>query len=109
LWATVERSSGKLLGRCGLLPWTIDDMNEVELAFLIDKARWGQGFATEAGLAICRYAQERLRLRRLICLVMHGNTASVRVSAKVGMIYERDFTDDLGPCMIYSRSLAVGA
>ena len=109
LWATVERSSGKLIGRCGLLPWTIDEKSEVELAFLIDKARWGQGLATEAALAICRYAQEHLRLQRLICLVMHGNTASVRVATKAGMVYERDFTDDFGPCMIYSRSLAVGA
>ena len=109
LWATVERSSGKLLGRCGLHPWTIDEVPEVELAFLIDKARWCQGFATEAPLAICRYARERLHLQRLICLVMHGNTASVRVAEKVGMVYERDFIDDFGPCMIYSCSLAVGA
>ena len=109
LWATVERSSGTLLGRCGLLPWTIDDVAEVELAFLIDKARWGEGFATEAALAICRYAQERLRLHRLICLVMHGNAASVRVAEKAGMAYEREYTDEFGPCMIYSRSLAVGA
>jgi ribosomal-protein-alanine N-acetyltransferase len=109
LWATVERSSGKLLGRCGLHPWTIDEVPEVELAFLIDKARWGQGFATEAALAICRYARERLHLQRLICLVMQGNTASVRVAEKVGMVYERDFIDDFGPCMLYSCSLAVGA
>src|SRR5690606_29209850 len=43
LWATVERSSGAFLGRCGLLPWTIDGEHEVELAYLIDKARWGEG------------------------------------------------------------------
>ena len=109
LWATVERSSGKLLGRCGLLPWTIDGVPEVELAFLIDKTRWGEGFATEAALAICRHAQERLRLQRLICLVMHGNAASVRVAEKVGMVYEREYTDEFGPCMIYARSLAAGA
>lgn len=100
LWATVERSSGRLLGRCGLLPWTIDEVHEVELAFLIDKTRWGEGFATEAAIAICRYAQERLRLQRLICLVMHGNTASVRVAQKAGMAYEREYTDEFGPCKI---------
>jgi len=107
LWATVERSSGKLLGRCGLLPWTIDDVPEVELAFLIDKTRWGEGFATEAARAICRHAQERLHLQRLVCLVKHGNAASVRVAEKVGMAYEREYADAFGPCMIYARSLAV--
>jgi len=106
LWATVERNSGTLLGRCGLLPWTIDDVPEVELAFLIDKVRWGEGFATEAALAICQHAKAQLRLQRLICLVMHGNAGSVRVAEKAGMVYERDYTDEFGPCMIYSRSLA---
>ena len=105
LWAAVERSSGKLLGRCGLLPWTIDGVAEVELAFLIDKTRWGEGFATEAALALCRYAHERLQRQRLICLVMHGNTASVRVAEKVGMAYERDYSDEFGPCMIYARAI----
>ena len=52
LWATVERSSGAFLGRCGLLPWKIDGKLEVELAFLIAKARWGEGLATEAAFAI---------------------------------------------------------
>src|SRR5688572_20221899 len=38
LWATVERRTGTFLGRCGLLPWTIDGQPEVELAYLIDRA-----------------------------------------------------------------------
>ena len=66
LWATVERSSGRFLGRCGLLPWTLDGVDEVELAFLIDKARWGQGLGTEAARGIVRYARETLVLQRLI-------------------------------------------
>ena len=33
LWATVERSTGTFLGRCGLLPWQIEGEDEVELAF----------------------------------------------------------------------------
>lgn len=108
LWTTVERSSGSFLGRCGLLPWTIDGVDEVELAFLIDKARWGEGFATEAARGIVRHARDQLGLERLVCLVMHGNAASTRVAEKVGMTYERDFTDEFGPCMIYSAGLGPG-
>lgn len=78
LWATLERQTGAFPGRCGLLPWTIDGRHEVELAYLIDKARWRQGFATEAASAIVQYAAERLGLRRLICLIAPGNDASVR-------------------------------
>jgi RimJ/RimL family protein N-acetyltransferase len=106
LWATAERSSGAFLGRCGLLPWEIEDTHEVELAFLIDKARWGEGFATEAASAIVTYAQSTLNLKRLICLITPGNVASTRVAQKVGMSFERKLIDELGLSHIYSRSLS---
>ena len=106
LWAAVERSSGDFLGRCGLLPWEIEGQHEVELAFLIDKLRWGEGLATEAATAIVGYAESVLRLRRLVCLIIPGNSASVRVAHKVGMTFERELIDELGLCHIYSRSLS---
>ena len=105
LWATVERSTGAFVGRCGLLPWTIDGVPEVELAYLIGKSRWGQGLATEAARAIVAHARDALRLRRLIALVTPGNDASARVAAKVGMAFERDHTDAYGPCHVYARAL----
>lgn len=105
LWATIEKSTGSFLGRCGLLPWTIDGRQEVELAFLIDKRRWGEGFATEAASGIIEHARERLSLQRVICLIMPGNVASRRVAQKVGMAFERDYEDEFGPCEIWARSL----
>ena len=105
LWATVERFTGAFLGRCGLLPWQIEGRQEVELAFLIDKSRWGEGLATEAALSITDYAREVLKLQRLICLITPGNRASMRVAEKAGMSFERELTDELGPCLVYARSL----
>jgi ribosomal-protein-alanine N-acetyltransferase len=104
LWATVERDTGAFLGRCGLLPWTIDGVAEVELAYLIEPARWGEGFATEAARAIVRHAHEVLRIERLICLIDPENLASVRVAQKVGMRFDRHHVDEHGPCAIYARS-----
>ena len=108
LWATVERGTGAFLGRCGLLPWRIDGRDEVELAFLIDKARWREGFATEASRAIVEHARGRLGLSRLICLITPGNAASVRVATKLGMVFEREYTDEYGLCHIYGRALDDG-
>ena len=105
LWATIERESGAFLGRCGLLPWSIDGTQEVELAFLIDKSRWREGLATEASVAITEYARSRLRLQRLICLVMPGNTASAAIARRVGMRFEREYTDNFGLCHIYAMEL----
>ena len=105
LWATIERSTGEFLGRCGLLPWEIDCIPEVELAFMIDKTRWGEGFASEAAIAIVSYAREVVRLKRLICLITPGNSASVRVAEKVRMTFDREYTDAFGLCNIYSCRL----
>jgi ribosomal-protein-alanine N-acetyltransferase len=106
LWATVEKSSGEFLGRCGLLPWEIDGATEVELAFMIRKERWREGLASEAAQGIIQYARNVLELRRLICLITPGNEASVAVATKVGMQFEREYTDEWGLCHIYAMSLA---
>lgn len=104
LWATVERSSGAFLGRCGLLPWEIEGQHEIELAFLIDKSRWSEGFATEAAIAIANHARNVLGIKRLVCLIVPGNSASIRVAQKVGMSFERELTDEHGLCYVYSCS-----
>ncbi|CAN5701149.1 GNAT family N-acetyltransferase [soil metagenome] len=105
LWATVERATGAFLGRCGLLPWTIGGVHEVELAYLIDKRRWGEGLATEAAHGIVRHASDDLGLDRLVCLIMPGNAASVRIAEKVGMTLAGEHSDEYGTCDIYARSL----
>ena len=105
LWATVERSTGEFLGRCGLLPWNIQGTDEVELAFMIKKERWREGLATEAAKGIITYSHVVVGLHRLVCLVMPGNEASAGVAQKVGMSFEREFTDELGPCHLYALAL----
>jgi len=104
LWATVERSSGAFLGRCGLLPWEIEGRHEVELAFLIDKSRWGEGFGSEAATGIAKHARVVLGIQRLVCLITPGNSASIRVAQKVGMSFEREVTDEHGLCHVYSST-----
>jgi ribosomal-protein-alanine N-acetyltransferase len=102
LWATIYKETDQFIGRCGLLPWTIDEQNEVEVAFALSKAYWGQGLATEVARALANYAFEQLQLSRLICLIEHGNQASIKVAAKIGMTFEKEGKDEKGPFLIYS-------
>lgn len=104
LWATIHKESGNFIGRCGLLPMTIDGQYEVEVAYLIDKAYWGQGLGTEAAGAIRDYGFERLRLTRLICLVDPENLASIRVAEKIGMRFEKEGKDDKGSFLVFARN-----
>lgn len=102
LWATVLKETGELIGRCGLLPWTIEQRQEVEVAYLLDKAYWGQGLATEAARAIVRYGFEQLHFSRLICLPEPENKASCRVAEKMGMFFERELVLDGTPARLYA-------
>ena len=105
LWATVHKQTGQFIGRCGLLPWTIDDQFEVEIAYMLAKEYWGQGLATEAARGIAKYAHEQLGITRLICLIDHDNIASIRVAEKTGMAFEKEGFDDKGPYVLYSMKI----
>lgn len=76
---------------------------------LVDKSRWGEGLATEAATAIARHAGSVLKIQRLICLIMPGNAASIRVAEKAGMAFERELVDEHGACHLYSCRLSPGA
>jgi ribosomal-protein-alanine N-acetyltransferase len=107
LWATILKGSDQFIGRCGLLPWTIDGQNEVEVAYLIAREYWRQGLGTEAAQAILQYGFEQLGLSRLICMIDPANIASRRVAEKIGMTLEREmdgFEGDNLPFLIYSTS-----
>jgi RimJ/RimL family protein N-acetyltransferase len=105
LWATIDKESGKFIGRCGLLPWEIDGKLEVEIAYLLDKKFWHQGLATEAARGIVGYGFETLNLTRLICLIDPDNVASQRVAERIGMKLERrvdGIAGDNFPTLIYA-------
>ncbi|MBI3242346.1 MAG: GNAT family N-acetyltransferase [Chloroflexi bacterium] len=105
LWATIHKETGKFIGRCGLLPWTIEGQQEVEVAYTLAQDYWGQGLTTEVARAIVEYGFERLRLSRLICLIEPENIASQRVAGKIGMTLEKKvdgINGDSLPTLIYS-------
>jgi ribosomal-protein-alanine N-acetyltransferase len=105
LWGTIHKESGEFIGRCGLLPWEIDEKLEIEIAYLLDKSFWHQGLATEAAQGILSYGFEKLNLSRLICLIDPGNIASQRVAERIGMTLERKvdgIAGDTFPTLIYA-------
>jgi [ribosomal protein S5]-alanine N-acetyltransferase len=104
LWATIHKPTGTFIGRCGLLPWTIEDQFDVEVAYMLAKAYWRQGFATEAAQAILDYGFQTLPVERLICLIDHDNAASQAVARKIGMKYVKDVDDGKGPAMLFAKN-----
>jgi len=102
MWATIEKSTGKFIGRCGLTPMDIEGHDEIEVGYMLAKEYWGQGFATEAAQAILNYGFEQAGLSRLICVINPGNVASAKVAENIGMQLEIDGDVNGEPTLLFS-------
>lgn len=102
LWATIDKRTRRLIGRCGLLAWDLEGVKEVEVGYIIAKQHWGRGYATEAARAIRDYGFGRLGFDRLISLIGPANTASQRVAINNGMRHERDLKVGAIPAMLFA-------
>ena len=102
LWAAIHKPSGRFIGRCGLLPWTIEGRVEIEVAYLIDRAYWRQGLGFEAARGLVRYGFEQLKSARLISLIAPGNLASQRTAEKAGMEFDCEIVLDEVRCLVYA-------
>ena len=84
-WAVHIKITGEFIGWCGLKYRA--ELNEIDLGYRFMKQYWGRGYATEAADASIRYGFEKLNLNRIVGRAELGNTGSIRVLEKCGMIY----------------------
>jgi [ribosomal protein S5]-alanine N-acetyltransferase len=95
--AIERKATGDVIGYCGL----IDSGREPELAFELLRRFHGQGYATEAALAVLDWARSS-GYDRLWATVRDWNTASRRVLAKAGFTEtERREPDGLHGTTLY--------
>ena len=101
-WALIDRSSGCLIGFCGL----VDTGDIPEIGWRLARDYWGRGLATEAAAAVLDHAQNALGLGRVVATVQTENAASVRVIEKLGMTRDRTFQRGGREIAVYSCCLA---
>lgn len=84
-WAVEPHAEECLIGWCGLqyLPET----GETEVGYLLSKAFWGRGLATEGAQASLQYGFEHLGLGIIIGITHPENIASQRVLEKAGLSF----------------------
>ena len=102
IYAFLDRETGELVARGGVQRTTFDGADEVELAWAVVSARWGQGLATELGAACVELAFGPLALPDVVAFTLPHNTASRRVMEKLGMTYEKTAEYKVyGPHVLY--------
>ena len=82
MWAIEERETGHVIGRAGLI-------NPVgwpgpEVGYLLGRAWWGRGYATEAARAAMDWGFATIGFERLISLIDPANAASIAVAERLG-------------------------
>jgi len=88
VWAAIDKSTGTLMGYCGLQ--FLDNTSEVEVGYRLAKRFWGMGLASEAAEASLRYGFQELGLDRIVAVVQPANLASQHVLEKIGLSYVKD-------------------
>lgn len=84
-WVVTLKNENHPIGLCGLS--FLDNTPEVELGYLLAKAHWGKGLATEIALACLRYGFDVMKFDRIVAIAYPENLASQNVMKKIGMRY----------------------
>lgn len=102
LWAMALKSTGGVIGDCGLTVQTVSDVDEIEIGYHVRRDCWGQGLATEAARACRGYGFTNLLVDRLISLIRPENLPSRRVAEKNGMTVWKEVIRKGFPHLVYS-------
>ena len=90
-----------LAGTAGLRP--LEDLGP-EIFYSLAPGSWGRGYATEAARAVLEHALGPAGLPEVLAEVDEGNTASIAVIERLGMIPFDVVPGELGPMIRYRKT-----
>jgi RimJ/RimL family protein N-acetyltransferase len=112
--ACVRKADGALVGRVGVRrqppEWKHPMIGEVEIGWMLARAAWGHGYATEAASAILPWGFETLATPTIYSWTAATNHRSEAIMRRIGMTRapDRDFVhpdlavdDPLRPHVVY--------
>lgn len=83
--ALIEKNTARLIGHCGLLVQTVDQITELEIAYSLLPEFWNRGFATESAIKCKNFAFENNLSDSIISIISLTNKPSEKVAVKNGM------------------------
>ena len=92
-WSIDRRGVSVAIGTISL-SFAASNAKEAALGFVLGRAHWGRGLASEAAREIVRYAFETLALERVTAEAAARNRASLRILAKLGFQHIDSFIDE---------------
>jgi RimJ/RimL family protein N-acetyltransferase len=114
-FSIIRRMDGRWLGRTGILVWDArtwthttfgrsGEHAQPELGWALAREHWGQGYATEAALAVREWAYDDRGIERLISLIAPANLRSARLAERLGCTSgETVRLQDTGPAVVWEH------
>jgi [ribosomal protein S5]-alanine N-acetyltransferase len=97
----IDKQTDEFIGQCGLLIQTVDNREELEVAYSIMPQHRGRGYATEAARKCIDFAFDNRLSDSVISIIHADNIESERVALKNGLGLDKRTIYDHNPVKIY--------
>lgn len=106
-WAVEEKRGGRYVGDVGFADLARDLTPSLrgmlECGWVLAPQAHGKGYATEAVLAACAWADAHRPDQRVVCIIAPENPASIRVAGKAGFTLWQQTTYHGDPTLVFTR------
>lgn len=89
--AAIEKDTNKFVGVMGPLVETIEEREEIGIAYILNKKYWKKGYAVEGVSASIKYAFDVLKAKKVIAQIRPSNENSIKVAKSLGMKLESEY------------------
>ena len=87
-WGVFLKSEGRLIGTTGFADFDFEN-NTGEVGYVLNPAYQGNGYMSEAVLAVLSVAFDRIGLERVDLRIMEENKPSMRLASRLGFYFEK--------------------